>query len=415
MRVKKLLLGLCAACLLLGGCAMERPAEAPPLRIVIASDLHYLSQSLTDNGPMFQQVVENGDGKLMLDIEAITEAFVWQMLEERPDYVILSGDLSFNGEYQSHADLSQKLRRLQDAGIPVLVIPGNHDIGRGCYRFAGEEAEPAEGTSAEDFRALYGDFGYAQALSRDEASGSYVIDAGGGRRIILLDTNSFSYNALPEESLGWLEKELKAAKRAGGEVITVSHQNLLVHNPLFRFGYQLMDAETLEALLAKYGVLVHLSGHMHVQHLAEGAVPEILTSPLSLVPCRYGLLNWDAAGLTYRAESVDVTAWARAQGETDGRFSDFGSYAAASFYDIAYQKIAAAAGNRGLPAGSPERMARCFAETNLAYFTGEAIDRERLREDLAFWIETAGETFETTYLATILEDESPDPLFVKLK
>ena len=83
MKYVRFSLGLCLAMLMLCACAapesISDPAPASEqecVRIVVASDLHYLSQALTDNGPLFRRVVEHGDGKLMLDIEAITEAFV---------------------------------------------------------------------------------------------------------------------------------------------------------------------------------------------------------------------------------------------------------------------------------------------------------------------------------------------------
>ena len=120
---------LCLVLLAASGCAAAsvQQAEHEALTIAVASDLHYLSPSLTDNGVLFQAVVSGGDGKLMLDVEAVTEAFAEQMIGERPDLLILCGDLSFNGERQSHLDLAAKLKRIEEAGVRVLVLPGNHD------------------------------------------------------------------------------------------------------------------------------------------------------------------------------------------------------------------------------------------------------------------------------------------------
>ncbi len=69
--------------------------------------------------------MEHGDGKVTNYIWEITDAFVEEVLNERPDAVILSGDLSYNGEKASHIELAEKLSKIEDAGIPVLVIPGN--------------------------------------------------------------------------------------------------------------------------------------------------------------------------------------------------------------------------------------------------------------------------------------------------
>ena len=411
---------LLSLCLLLSACAQNGRgaadmAEAPKeLHIVVASDLHYLSQSLTDNGPLFREVVANGDGKLMLDIESITEAFIEQMIQERPDLLILSGDLTFNGESQSHLDLAEKLKRIEDAGIPVLVLPGNHDLRRTAVRFEGEGYEQTESIDAQQFDAIDRNFGYDEAISRDEASGSYVYQPCDGLRILMLDSNSRFVNDFPEESLPWVEQQLKQAEKDDAQVITVSHQNLLVHNSLFIFGYQLTRAADLEALFVKYGVLAHLSGHMHIQHAAGDRFVEVLTSPLSLVPCRYGLLTWTPQSLVYEAQSVDVSAWAEKQGSTEEHLLHFADQARDGFTDHFRRQILADYAALGLPEESVERMARCFAETNLAYFTGEPLDRGKLSRELDFWEDTTGESFHTAYLRCILLDESPNALRIEL-
>ena len=422
MKKKRICALLLALCLLLSACAQSGRGKdgtggyTQELYIAIASDLHYLSQKLTDNGPLFQEVVARGDGKLMLDIEAITEAFTEQMIAEKPDLLILSGDLSFNGEYQSHVDLAEKLKRIENAGVQILVLPGNHDINvSSTFRFEGEAYESTESISAEEFRRLYGDFGYDEALSLDEQSGSYVYEACEGLRIIMLDTNSFSGNFLPEQSFSWLEQQLKQAKKDKAQVITVSHQNVLPHNNLFNFGYRILNADEIFAILVNYRVLAHFSGHMHIQHAASDGMTEVLTSPLSLVPCRYGLLRWTRNSLSYEAKSVDVSAWAEKQGLSDEKLLHFADYARDSFYQSSYRQIFSAFSSSDSPQESIERMARCFAETNLAYFTGEPIDREKLARDLEFWMETTGESFHTAYLRSILEDDAPNPLQIEFR
>lgn len=424
MKHKRACALLLVLCLLLCACGKDGGGEArgssevpKELRIAIASDLHYLSRELTDNGPLFQEVVARGDGKLMLDIEAITEAFTEQMIAEHPDLLILSGDLSFNGEYKSHVDLTEKLKRIENAGVQVLVLPGNHDINVSTsIRFEGEGYEQTVNIDAEEFHSLYGDYGYDEALSLDENSGSYVCEPCEGHRIIMLDTNSYVSNALSDRSLSWLEEQLKEAKTDGSQVITVSHQNILPHNNLFIFGYRILNADQIESLLQKYDVLAHFSGHMHIQHAAsDDGITEVLTSPLSLVPCRYGLLNWNRNSLSYEAQSVDVSAWASKQGLADEKLLHFSDYARDSFYQNSYRQIESAYSSFGLSEQSIERMARCFAETNLVYFTGEALDREKLDRDLDFWSETVGEDFHTVYLRSILEDDAPDPLKIEFR
>ncbi|WP_287895528.1 metallophosphoesterase [Clostridium sp.] len=54
--------------------------------------------------------------------------FLEEVRTAHPSALVLSGDLSQNGEKANHEALAEKLERVQAAGIPVLVIPGNHDI-----------------------------------------------------------------------------------------------------------------------------------------------------------------------------------------------------------------------------------------------------------------------------------------------
>ena len=96
--------------------------------IMLGTDIHYFSDSLTDGGPRFQEMVEYGDGKVVTYIDQITDAFLDEVVKLRPDALVLSGDLTLNGEKASHKDLAEKLHRVENNGIPVLVIPGNHDI-----------------------------------------------------------------------------------------------------------------------------------------------------------------------------------------------------------------------------------------------------------------------------------------------
>lgn len=410
---------LCTLCLLLlvcAGCAASDGADEPEsLTIAVASDLHYLSPSLTDNGPLFEAVVKRGDGKLMLDIEAVTEAFTEQMIAEQPDLLILSGDLSFNGEKQSHLDLAEKLKRIEESGVQVLVLPGNHDMNvSSAACFEGEEYRYVDSVDAAEFREIYADFGYSEALSFDKLSGSYVYAPCRGLRIFMLDTNSVFDNTFPEESFDWLEKQLKSAKRAGAQILTVSHQNLLVHNDLFVFGYQIMNAGELEEMLVKYGARLHLSGHMHIQHAAEGGLTEVLTSPLSMTPCRYARLLWVHKTLSYEARSVDVSAWAAARGSVDGKLLRFDDYARDFFWQTAYDKTLARCLSAGMDQEDAERLSACFADTNLAYFSGEPIDKERLSSEIDF-IEGQSISYSTVYLRSLLEDEPVDPLKIVFK
>ena len=134
-RTPVLFLCLAAAALLLltrlSGGEEERAVSyvsMEPLTICVATDPHLLAPSLTDHGECFLRTITNADGKVMRYSSELTEAFFSQIAAERPDLLIISGDLTFNGERESHEAFAAHCAKLEDAGVPVLVLPGNHDL-----------------------------------------------------------------------------------------------------------------------------------------------------------------------------------------------------------------------------------------------------------------------------------------------
>lgn len=99
--------------------------EENTVRIVQITDPHFYSLSLTDQGSRYQRVMSNAAGRAALDIGTILDCFVEEMKELKPAVVIVSGDLTLNGEKESHRDFAVYLEQLEQAGIQTLVIPGN--------------------------------------------------------------------------------------------------------------------------------------------------------------------------------------------------------------------------------------------------------------------------------------------------
>ena len=346
--------------------------EAPDaLTLFVATDLHYLAPELTDHGSCFTQMIERGDGKVMAYSEEIVEAFVTQVIARRPDALVLSGDLTFDGERASHEALADKLARVEAAGIPVLVLPGNHDLNnRNAARFAGEGYALVDSVTAAEFRDIYQPFGYNDALSRDRASLSYVADASQKLRILLVDVNDANPQGEAEaQTLAWAEEQLAQARLDGCRVITVSHQSLLSHsNTLFASGFSIGNAYELYALYAQAPVLCNLSGHIHMQHtsVTEDGLWDIATSSLAVSPNLYGVLTITQDKLTYHTETVDVFAWAAANGLQDPNLLDFASYSEGFFKESARRRALAAASRDA----QPEQLADYYAALNAAYFAG---------------------------------------------
>ena len=98
------------------------------LKIVITSDIHYFLKDYYKECEWFEESMLYGDGKMVTYADEILDAFIKRVIEINPDIVLITGDLSFNGEKGSHEALAKRLMSLKQKDIAVAVIPGNHDV-----------------------------------------------------------------------------------------------------------------------------------------------------------------------------------------------------------------------------------------------------------------------------------------------
>ena len=374
--------------------------------LLIATDLHYISPALTDHGAYFTRMLENGDGKVTAYIDELTDAFLREVIARRPDGLILSGDLSFNGARRSHEDLAAKLRSVREAGIPVYVIPGNHDLySYMSASFEGDAFTRVPSLTADEFADIYRDFGFDAALSRDPYSLSYMAEPVPGVRLLMLDTNTrHMEGAVAQNTFAWLETELQRALADGAKVIAVSHQNLLTHSGLLSDGFVIANAALLRSLYERCGVSVNLSGHIHMQHTAASSagLPEIATSSLAVSPCQYGVLEIAGGTAQYHTKAVDVAAWAEATGQTDENLLHFRQYAADYFAATTRRRAAARMSADSVT--SP--MLAWLADFNAAYFSGRMDTLDAASDMAARWIDS--DTFFGQYVQSILSEELKD-------
>ena len=401
-----MLLTLCAG---LAFCA-EGHAEASSsgFRAVIASDLHYIAPELTDGGPGYQQTLKNGDSKFMPYVEEITDAFLDEVLLDPPDVVLLTGDLTFNGAEISHRRLAGKLQKLEDAGIPVLVLPGNHDVyNENAARYRGGSFERVPFADSESFAEIYRDFGPGEALSADSDSLSYVWQLNEQVWIMMLDEDTaHDFCGLSDRSFQWIEAQLQKAREEGRFVLVAGHQNVFQHS-IFRGGYVIQEAQRLQELLRRYGVPLCLSGHLHTQHvLSEDGLTEIATSALCSYPCQYAVLTAEDGRLRYGTRRLDLAAWAERNGRPDAVFQDFAG--AAGAYMDAHFTPAGMAPLVDDPVLWAEMLAYLQA-LNRAYFSGDLREIAALDPDgrlAGLWAEENGMT--AWYLRSVLDEEGND-------
>ena len=159
-----------SAALLMGQAAAAMPASAADtaqleqtLKIAVLSDTHYLSPDMIADTADFEEHL-NSDRKMFAQSDAFLTALLDTVKQDDPDVLLISGDLTKDGEKEGHEELAEKLEQLeQETGVQVYITPGNHDLNNSNamnFNTANGEAVPAGRTSQEDYKQIYADLVY---------------------------------------------------------------------------------------------------------------------------------------------------------------------------------------------------------------------------------------------------------------
>ncbi len=210
-------------------------------------------------------------------------------LRVKPDAIVVTGDLTDNGLTSEYAVLTGILRR-ESRGLPVYLIPGNHD--RREVLKAEMAASPGVTTDPDFVQFVVDDLPV---------------------RVVMLDTvvPGEGYGILCEHRLAWLEATLSAAPD--------KPTMIAMHHPPFVCGIAHMDAinlrnsEAFTAVIARHRQVERIiSGHHHrpvtarVAHAIASIAPSVAHQVeldlhggdkgfFVMEPPAYQIHLWDAA------------------------------------------------------------------------------------------------------------------------
>ena len=375
------LLCLLLVCTLLCSCARRAdvPAsvplpEAEGLRVAVASDLH-LNPDYTDPH------VDPGAASYNLEL---TEALLRDAREQGASLLLLTGDLVNGGKPHRHEALLERLRQAEQDGLPVFVLPGNHDLSP---------------VSQTEYARLYADFGYGEAFSRDAASLSYCV-LREDLALLMLDTGGYPPSAidLPDAparaddgaflspaTLAWAEEMLREAEARGLPVLCAGHYNLLPDESRDpeRSGYYLENGERLAALLREHGVPLYLSGHLHTRAVyQEDGLTELVTEYLLGYPTGYSILDLGQGRIRYSPRRVDVDAWAAAAGQKSRVLRRFSAWQQEELRRYSAENIRYMSERNPLTQREAKQAADFFYQVMDAFWRGELAERRESLEAL---------------------------------
>ena len=264
------------AVVVLGFMAQTRAAEK---KIFVLSDIHVMAKSL--EGTEFWNTTVENTRKIAECSQPLFDQLVDTLKQQKPDLVLITGDLTEGGRLESHEYVKGKLDELRASGLKIFVIPGNHDL-----------------TGTVEFGEFYKDFGYADATAQEGLS--YVAEPFAG--LTLLCLNSGTDGKLSEETLNFAVTQARAATEKGNQIICMMHHALLPHicyaNAIIPSS-NVADWENVREQLACAGIRVVLSGHFHVSDIAmdltndlSRSIYDISTGSVVSYPSDYRVLTY---------------------------------------------------------------------------------------------------------------------------
>jgi len=164
-----------------------------------------------------------------------------------PDLVVHTGDLSVDGADHDE-DLAFSVELIRRLPMPVLCLPGNHDIGH-----LPGTSQPVDAARLARWRGLVG-------------PDRWMEDRGDWRLVGVDSLLCGSGGAEEADQLAWLARCL--GERDGRCVAMFSHQPLFVDDPdegnTGYWGFPPAPRSAFRDLLARHEVALFASGHLHV-------------------------------------------------------------------------------------------------------------------------------------------------------
>ncbi len=396
----------------------------------VLSDPHYLDKSLTDSGSAFEKIKLTAAGKELDYQKESWQAFVATAIQKKPDMIIITGDLTLNGEKISAEKLADFLTQLKAAGIDVYVIPGNHDINDGWARkFVGEKQERAKSITTADFKEIFADFGYQNATDHDKQSLSYSVAVNQNYDFLFLDSNIYPEDTEPQTrpatggtikgtTMAWAKEQLEKSKQAQKKTLVFMHHNIYAHNEMLSNGFVINNADEFNQILADYQVPVVFSGHIHAQDIMTKTIndhelTEIASSSFSITPQGYGVVQLKGDRLDYQKASNDVDAWAKETKNKIPEVQNYSAYLETLFMEdgkkLGYSQLL----NAGLTDDQElDTAAEFIGRMNVRFFSGNdfCTDEEaaKIKEEQGYQIIEKHSKFLKEYIDSIIQDNNQE-------
>lgn len=286
------------------------------------TDLHYYANERIGSSGEAYDIKCQVDQKCMAESGAIIDSAFKSIIEDKDtEIVLISGDLTFDGEVQSHDALKEKLSNLKENGKRVFITFATHDFFMEARKYTDEEGVTflPKYTRAE-LREHYNDFGYSEAIAEHENSYSYCVQLNDDVRLLCLnDDGDFdAFCGYYNDLLFWIKEQVEDAKKAGCEIFAMTHHPVVDPAPIYPlFSHKAMlgGYEFTTPYLADLGIKYVFDGHTHIHDInyieskKGNRLYQINTGSLTGYPLAYRKVNFSDIGMDIRTVQVENIDW----------------------------------------------------------------------------------------------------------
>ncbi len=246
-----------------------------PLTLTVLTDIHHYSEKIGVSGKAYETA--NAKSQILLAEAGIvlSEAFEQIAEDNRSDIVLISGDITSNGDFESHKEIISMLRNLKSKGKSVYVITATHDFRKGgeAPSYIGDNRISVPAATRDLLFDMYRELGPDEAISVHRESMSYIVQLCDGYRLFALndDSNCNGKSGFSDECFEWIKENAEKAREDNQFIIAMTHHPLIAPSPIYEIigkGDMLGDYKERIEQLADLGIQFIFTGHTHIPNVS---------------------------------------------------------------------------------------------------------------------------------------------------
>lgn len=288
-------------------------AAKDELKLTVTTDTHFQARSVTgdvpedENDPFTRGMLDrelfyyaSQQGQMNHESTAIVKKLLENFCASDDRYMLIGGDLT-NGSRASHLEFAQMLKDAEEeSGKKIFVTAGNHD----CYAKADDTH-----IDIDEFKTIYADFGFNEALTVHKDSASYTYDLDDTYRLLAIDSCIYGEDDgdIDKGVYNWIKDQVMQAKLEGKKLIAMMHHSILPHfevQPMMK-GY-MKNAKQF----ADWGIRYVFTGHIHANDISMAqsdkgnVIYDIQTGSLITSPCAFRHVTFSDSEVKIESECV---------------------------------------------------------------------------------------------------------------